>query len=193
MVTVVNEFSHNVQADAIGNTPFQAKFKADAKAREQLAKRFGILSIESVEGQAVLTRQPDGFTIHVTGRFTADVTQACVATLEPVAEHVSESFEAWFLDESQVTSFMKARKQRQAPGADADDDIDENPMPEDHEDPEPVVDGVIDVGEIVAQHLSLALDPFPHSAGAEASGPIGDEASLKPESPFAGLKDLLSK
>src|SRR6185437_8510044 len=31
---------------------------------------------------------------------------------------------------------------------------------------EPIVGGVIDIGEAVAQQLSLALNPFPHAPGA---------------------------
>lgn len=190
-MSIQNEFSHPIRAESIAGVAFVTKFEANGAARKALAERYNILSVESVTGQATLKREADGFTIHVTGQFSADVTQACVVSLEGVPEHIESDFENWYLDETQVTSFARARKTRQAPAADADEEMDENPMPDEREDPETVVDGVIDIGELVAQYLSLELNPFPHSEGAKASGPMGDEAPVERESPFAGLKDLL--
>lgn len=191
-MSIQNEFSHPVRAESIAGVAFTTKFTATKAQREALAARYNILSVEGLSGQATLRREADGFTIHVTGQFVADVTQACVVTLEPVAEHIESDFEAWFLDEAQVTSFARAKKVRQAPAADADEEMDENPMPDERDDPETVVNGEIDVGEVVAQHLSLELNPFPHSEGAKVAGPMGDDTPVGRESPFAGLKDLLN-
>jgi len=193
----VNEFSHPVRAENIGREPFAVSFEADDRALELLARRFGILSVDSLKGTARLVRQSDGLTIHLKGRLTADVQQACVTTLEPVAEHVSEDFQAYFLDESQVTSFTRAKKKREEDDSlPVMDEMEERPIPEDHEDPEPVVGGIIDLGEIAAQHLSLALNPYPRSEKAD-KGPksphIVTEEEARPLNPFAALKDLLTK
>jgi len=50
---------------------------------------------------------------------------------------------------------------------------------------EPVEDGIVDIGEAVAQQLSLVLDPFPRAAGVAApeDAPGGPAAA----SPFAAL------
>jgi len=113
MSSHVNEFTHIVQAENIGTDTYKATLEADARALDLLAKRFGILAVDSLKGTVTLKRQSDGLTIHVQGHLEADVKQACVSTLEPVPEHVSEDFQAWFLDESQVTSFVKAKKKRE--------------------------------------------------------------------------------
>lgn len=193
-MSIQNEFSHPVHAESIGSaTPFTAKLTADANTRQKLAERFGILSIESLEANITITREANGFTLYVKGNFDANITQSCVTTLEPVPAHLAEAFEAWYLDETNVTSFARARKSRQAPAADADDEIEENPMPDERDDPEALIDGVMDIGELVAQYISLALPAFPHSPKAKEQGFLGDEADLKPESPFSALKDLLEQ
>jgi uncharacterized metal-binding protein YceD (DUF177 family) len=54
--------------------------------------------------------------------------------------------------------------------------------------PEPLEGDTIDVGAIVADHLSLALDPFPRAAGATYE-PAAQPADAKPN-PFAALAQL---
>ncbi len=194
-MTQTNEFSVPVSASRIGAAEgFAVSFNADDKAREALARRYGILSVEALSGEATLRREADGMTISVTGHFAARVTQACVTTMEPVPDEVQQTFEGWFLDESQATSFQRAKKRKvEVEVGDIPFEDDESPIPDERDDPEPVVGGVVDVGELVAQHLSLALNPYPHSAGALAAGPVGDEASLEKPSPFAALRDWKSK
>jgi uncharacterized metal-binding protein YceD (DUF177 family) len=55
---------------------------------------------------------------------------------------------------------------------------------------EPLDDGMIDIGEAVAQQLSLALDPFPRAPGAtlEQEADLSDHSPR--ESPFAALAKL---
>ena len=55
--------------------------------------------------------------------------------------------------------------------------------------PEPVVDGGVDIGEVVTEHLALALDPYPRREGARMR--VGDWAGSEGDSsPFAVLKSL---
>lgn len=193
-MTLNNEFPHLVPAVRVGPDAHKITFGANEKQRAALAKRFAILSVESFEGNASLRRQSDGMTIHVTGDFEARVTQACVTTLEPVQDYIAEEFEGWFLDESQATSFVRAKKR-----LNPEDDLtsmdlpsledEETAMASETEDPEPVVGGVIDIGELATQYLSLALNPYPHSDEALESGPLGDDTAPEKESPFAALKD----
>jgi uncharacterized metal-binding protein YceD (DUF177 family) len=184
------EFSFPVSVAKVGQEVFKVDFSATERQRAMLARRFGILSVDSLKGTARLVRENDGMTILVTGRFVADVTQACVATLEPVPDHIDEDFEGWFLDESQVRSFKKAKKARV--DADVEDPFgeedEETMMPSEREDPEPVTGGIIDVGELVSQYLSLALDPYPRSEQALAVEPVS--ITQEKPNPFEVLKDL---
>ncbi|MBU6235046.1 MAG: DUF177 domain-containing protein [Alphaproteobacteria bacterium] len=188
-----HEFQHCIPAAKIGREASKTRFEADARQCALLAKRYGILSVDSLTGEAELVRESDGMTIAVKGHFAAEVTQACVTTLEPVKDSIEEDFEGWFLDESQAKSFKKARKMKTDSDSDepfGGDEDEETMMPAEMEDPEPVINGMVDVGELVAQYLSLALDPYPKSEKALAEGPIGDDSPPEKTSPFDVLKQL---
>jgi uncharacterized metal-binding protein YceD (DUF177 family) len=193
-MTIIHEFTFNIPAAKIGADPYKASFSADAKALAALAKRYGIMSVDALSGDVSLRREGDGMTIAVTGHFTAKVTQACVTTLDPVKDEISETFEGWFLDESQAASFERARKRKlEIELGDMPLEENEVPVADEREEPDVVVNGQVEVGELVAQYLSLSLNPYPHSDVAIEKGPIGDEAELKKPSPFAVLKDLIKK
>ena len=62
-------------------------------------------------------------------------------------------------------------------------------------DAEPFENGIIDMGEAVAESVALALDPYPKKSGVEFSNLIDDEGASGHESgaesnPFAGLGRL---
>ena len=67
---------------------------------------------------------------------------------------------------------------------------------DDDDPPGPIVDGRIEIGELLAQHLGLAIDPFPRAPGAVFESVILDSAppaQLMTDgrpSPFAVLKLL---
>jgi hypothetical protein len=68
------------------------------------------------------------------------------------------------------------------------------PLLDEQDDPEPITDGKIDLGELVSQFLSLSINPFPHAPGVElpeeqeGDGPVRMSAGNAPN-PFAALKD----
>ncbi|MGD9801132.1 MAG: hypothetical protein AB7V02_11105, partial [Parvularculaceae bacterium] len=53
---------------------------------------------------------------------------------------------------------------------------------------EPLDGDEIDLGELLVQHLSLALDPYPRKDGAESL--LETYRNAATASPFAGLKGL---
>ncbi len=92
-----------------------------------LARRFGILSIESLRAELMLRPDPDG-AVRVTGRLAAAVTQSCVVSFEPVAQRVAEPVAFRLLPSGQDPS----------EGADEIDDI-----PTEHD--------IADLGEAIAE------------------------------------------
>ena len=52
--------------------------------------------------------------------------------------------------------------------------------------PDPLIGGAVDLGSVVSEHLTLALDPYPRKDGAKMPGEATDAA----ESPFAALLRL---
>lgn len=169
------EFSRPFDCRNLPDKPRQVDIEATAAERKALADRFGIPAIQGLRADLTLTRRP-GDVIAVAGRFTARVEQVCVVTLELFVSDVEEDFEIFF-------------------GEEGDSLEDDAFLPLDDEDLlEPVVGGRIDLGETVAQQLSLALDPHPRAPGvafdAEAAGVGGDEGEEENEKPLAALRRL---
>ncbi|MGE5546535.1 MAG: YceD family protein [Solirubrobacterales bacterium] len=173
-----SEFPRPVRAEQVPNPGLELDIVADPTERAALAHRFGIVAVESLTAHLRLKPFRSGEVIRLTGKLSADVVQTCVVTLEAVPGHVEEEIDMTF---------------GHAPSAE-DDEADLELSFEDEDPPDPIVGGIIDVGEAVAEHLALALDPFPRKPGAsvpEAPEPAPDE-DAKPN-PFAVLARLRQK
>jgi uncharacterized metal-binding protein YceD (DUF177 family) len=174
------EFSRPVRIDTIGPAARTLALEADEAERAALARRFGLVGIHRLAAEARLSRA--GETVTAEGRLDAAVTQSCVATAAPVEAALDEPFRIEF------------RPQPEA-AADEEVELDESELD--------VVfhDGAsIDLGEAVAETLSLALDPWPRAPDADAvlkeAGVKGEAEAAEEASPFAalaGLKDKLGK
>ena len=156
-----------------------------------IVQRLGLLALDSLQADLAVNRDPGSLVVHVRGRIDAIVRQACVVTTEPVESNISESFEAWFADPEAAVSFAKARHNRQAMRGHG-----EVPLLDESEDPEPIMDGKIDLGELVTQHLSLFIDPYPHAEGAQYEK--GDDSAEETSSeirknPFGALQSWKDK
>jgi uncharacterized metal-binding protein YceD (DUF177 family) len=168
------EFSRLYPLDTIGSAPRKVEITASAEECASLARRFDLVSIDTLTAQATLVQTALGFT--ATGKVSAILTQSCVATASPVVETIAEAFSIRFIAEGEINQGDEIE-------LDADDcDV-------------MFHDGrALDLGEAVAQSVALALNPFPRAADAEGvlrkAGvvPEGEEA----RGPFAGLKGLLS-
>lgn len=186
-----NEFSCTIPASEIGQKPYSVTFSADEDERAALAARLNILSIEKLEGKAELVREADGVTVAVTGTLYAQATQACIATLQPVPETIKATLEGYYLDDSQAVSFARVKRQKESHG---DPEIPlEREITSERDDPEPLDNGMIDVGELASQHLSLSLDPFPRAAGAEMPPELAGQQKESPFAALAALKDSMGK
>jgi uncharacterized metal-binding protein YceD (DUF177 family) len=146
--------------------------QATIAEREALARALDILSCDGVAARyeiAVLS----GGRFSLSGEIEADVTQACVVSLDPVAARISEPF-AVELRPPQETS-QPAGEQEVLTGNDI----------------EPLEGGLIDAGRIVFGVLSSALDPYPRKAGAEFEWRDPEaEADTAARNPFAVLDKL---
>ena len=163
------EFSRPVDASRLRpGEEDRWEITADAAEREALARRFGLLRLDRLAATVRLRRLAGGL-LRLSAELSADVVQACVVTLEPVASQVADSF-----------SLLYGRPQNEAS---------EVVLSGEAELVEPLDGGAIDIGEATAQQLSLALDPYPRAPGVsldEARDGVGD-------SPFAALAKLREK
>lgn len=136
--------------------------KATPAERAALARRFDLLALDRLDAEVRLERLAGGL-LRLSAALRADVAQACVITLEPVRSRIDEPFTVLYRAgaEAGETAVMLS-------GA--------------SEPVEPLPGDILDIGEAVAQQLSLALDPYPRAPGAAAATPA--EARV---SPFAAL------
>ncbi len=178
-----NEWSEWIDTEKLDDKGATVTITADEAARIALARRLNIAGLTSLK--ADLTVQPTaGGVFEVTGRFSAALTQTCVVSGDPIDTSIEESVEGWFTDREKMLSFAKARQERDTKKGHV-----EVEMLDEREDPEEMVNGHIDLGELVAQHLSLAINPYPHKEG--VSFDLGDDQPLKrAENPFEALKTL---
>lgn len=180
----VSEWSHFIEVEDIQDKDMRLTISPDEEEKVHLARRLEIEKLKSVTAKLILKRL-NRRVVKVKGEFVANVVQNCVVTLKPITNKIEDSFEAWYADPDQAVSFARARHER-----DKDRGEEERPMLEESEDPEPIVDGRINLGELVTQYLSLSIDPYPHSE--EARKVLEDNNDKPParENPFAALKAL---
>nr|WP_246504062.1 DUF177 domain-containing protein [Plastoroseomonas arctica] len=133
-----------------------------------MAERFAIPAIHSLEAELSLA-PANGGTVVAEGRLRAEVVQSCVVTLDPVDQAVDVALHLRFIPEG-------------------DEPSDDPDTPDEIE----IQAGMIDLGEAVAEQLSLALDPYPRAPGAALPAhlappeePVREPAKVHP---FAALK-----
>jgi uncharacterized metal-binding protein YceD (DUF177 family) len=173
------EFSRPVNQEDIFRLPLRRSIAATAEERRGLAKRFGLVSLERLEADLEIVSAGTSGRHVLRGSFRAEVTQRCVVTLEPVEASIQEPFEL----------FLEWDRSRDEGGGTCSGDFGA-----DEDFVEIGKDEGLDLGEIVAQQLSLALDPYPRKADARfeegwgaGSGEADGEARA---SPFSVLKKL---
>jgi uncharacterized metal-binding protein YceD (DUF177 family) len=154
--------THPIRVDDIPDRGMELTLEVEASDRARLAKAFDLVDIASLGGHLKL--KPKGRDVVVTGEVKARITQTCVVTLETFESDVLEPVDVRFSPE--------------APDLDDEDAA--------LDAPDPIINGVIDVGSLVAEFLALSLDPYPRKPGAEFSYKVEDED----EHPFAALKKL---
>ncbi len=193
MSTQKSELYRPFQVDSldVGKTR-NVKVAAEGPELQEIAERIGVNAVQSFSAECQIQRLKDGCTIHVSGQLKGQIVQDCVATLSPITSDVSDDFQAWFLDDQAVVSFkQKQQKQAQTEKYEMSGMPGEVPMLDEEEDPEPISNGEIDLGDVAVQFLALVINPFPDSRSEDAD-PVEHKEFAK-ESPFAALETLKSK
>ena len=145
--------------------------------REAIAKRIGLVAIERLAAHCSLDQvsgAQDG-SIRARGRIKAALTQACVATGEPLPTYVDEAFELHFQPEPVRTP---------------DDEIE---LSGDELDVIFHDGSAIELGEAIADTLAVSLDPYPRGPNAEVALQQAGVISEEQAGPFAALAALKGK
>ncbi|MAQ71225.1 MAG: hypothetical protein CL565_03425 [Alphaproteobacteria bacterium] len=172
--------------------------RPDEDELEKLSAFLDVKKITSAKGSFHLSRANGGNIVKVKGNVSAEITQECVVTLQELENTVGEDFEAYYTDYSQAVPFSAAKKSLFSKYGMSD-----IPVLDEEEDPEPMKNGVIDLGEVMLQFLSLGVDPYPHAAnadeylkehGIQSADSVQEERSRKVDkgrkNPFEALRAL---
>jgi hypothetical protein len=159
----------------IPDTGLHRKIEAGPAARNAMADVSGLREILSASASLDLTPEKAG-RVHVAGRVRARIGQTCVVSLDPIESNIDEAIDLIFAPPEQIPELADL-----VDGA-AESDA-EIPDP-----PEPIVNGVIDLGRLATDALFLAIDPYPRKPDAVFKPVI--EAADPEDHPFAALKAL---
>ncbi|RYE33696.1 MAG: DUF177 domain-containing protein [Hyphomicrobiales bacterium] len=174
----VSLLSHPIRIEAIRPRGTKVVVQAAAEQLPGIAALLGLVSLEMLEARYDLTR--NGERVKLEGRIAARFHQACIVTLDPFPVQLDVPVQLDFTPEAEAAAFAKRNERDDAK-------IDIEVMLNEEDPPEPIIDGVIELGNITLEFLALALDPYPRKPGASFESSSGDTGT---ESPFAALAKL---
>jgi len=159
----------------IPDTGLHRDIEADRPVREAMAELAGLREILSANASLDVTPKGGG-RFHVGGRVRARVGQTCVVTLDPIENDIDEEVDLIFAPPEQIPQMADMVDEA------AEGDV-EIPDP-----PEPIVNGIIDLGRLATDALFLGVDPYPRRRDVVFEPPV---VPADPEDhPFAALKAL---
>lgn len=157
-----NGFSRPMSVVEASRLPGPVDIVASDAECAAIAARFGWIAVEKLH--ATLTLGVEGKTVRITGSAHARVTQPCIATGDPVVEGVNTALTV------QLVPLEALEAAEEASEVELDSDALDILGYE---------NGRFDLGDIVAETIVLAVDPWPRSPGAseflKAKGVIGEE------------------
>jgi hypothetical protein len=170
-VTEESLFSRIVRVDAIPRDGQVVTIEASPAEREALASFYKLPAIAALT--ATLRLDPWGRGgARVAGVVHGELTQVCIVSLEPFAATVDEEVDVRFAPRTAVDSRSAGFTETQTLSLDEEDE------------PDPVIDGKIDLGALTAEFFALGLDPYPRKPGAVFEKSTESEPT---ESPFSAL------
>jgi uncharacterized metal-binding protein YceD (DUF177 family) len=159
----------------LGQTGDEISFHASEEERAELAKTVGLLEVPNFSAHIALKKiSPTNFEIAY--RLGAEIVQACVVTLEPLAASIARVFTR----ELHYTPNLRRPAEKEVIVVPGDDEL-----------PEEIGSLHFDLAGPLMEEFLLAIDPYPRAPGVEFSSP--SSATAPPDSPFAVLKDLKSR
>lgn len=168
------EFSRLIAVEGISPDKVRKEsIEANAQECAALAKRFDLRDLSGLKADISIRRVEGGDVVRLSGRFSAEVVQTCVVSLQDVHAHVDGAFETYLAESN---------------GRHEEDDSDQ--LEDDDSAPEVITNGNIDLGEVVAQYLSLELDPYPRAPGVSLAAQLAEVGGEVRNSPFAVLQGL---
>ena len=159
----------------IPETGLHRDIEADQAIRNAVADVGGLREVLSAQASFDVT-PTNGGRFHVAGHVRARVGQTCVVTLEEMETDIDEPIDLIFAPSEQIPEMSALVDE-------TGESDEETPDP-----PEPIENGMIDLGRVATDALYLAVDPYPRKPGVVFAPVV--EAADPEDHPFAALKAL---
>jgi uncharacterized metal-binding protein YceD (DUF177 family) len=173
--TQPDPWSDRVAVEQVPDTGLHRDLKADQAARDGMAELAGLREVLSASASLDVIPAGGG-RFHVTGRVQARIGQACVVTLDPIENDIDEPIDLIFAPPDQIPELAELVDEAAESEAEVPDP------------PEPIENGVIDLGRVATDAMFLAIDPYPRKPDA-----VFEPLMVEPDPedhPFAALKAL---
>jgi uncharacterized metal-binding protein YceD (DUF177 family) len=164
-----------VSVAQIPETGMHLDIQADRAQRAAMAEVAGLREILSASAALDVTPKSGG-RVHVAGHVRARVGQTCVVTLDPIENDIDEDIDLVFAPPEQIPQLADLVDEAAKSEAEISDP------------PEPIDNGVIDLGRLATDALLLGIDPYPRRPDAVFEPPV--VADDPEDHPFAALKAL---
>ncbi len=175
-MTTEPEFSRRYAVDRVSVAGIHFDVSAGAEERAALLQRLELASLGRLEASGMIERCDDGLVIALRCHIRAELEQVCVVTAEPVPVALDLEVERLFLPAG-------------INHAAAEDGLQEIALSPELDEPDPLTSPFLDIGEVIAEEIALALDPYPHAPDADRVLAEVNRAA-EPEGPFAALAAL---
>lgn len=168
---------HVVPVARIPARGLEGRIQADNAERQKLADALNLVDLPVFEFRYQLRPLRKG-RFRLTSHLTARATQQCVITLDHVDTSIDEDTTVEFWPAEDVISYEVLD--------------DEGAATIDFEGPEPIENGIIDLGQFAYEILASSLDPYPRSPGAEfdAEGRYAPSPEDRESGAFSALRAL---
>jgi uncharacterized metal-binding protein YceD (DUF177 family) len=169
--------SRTVDVAMIGAAAATKRLELGEHERTLLASALGLLDIHALTVEIELRRDRERM-VHLDGRLTAEIVQACVVSLEPVRQTIDEPIALRFVEDDSGAQAKPGTVDIALAGDDP---------------PEVLSGSLIDLGPVMVEHFLLAIDPYPRAPGAEPPENPARERAETLDSPFSALAPLAER
>jgi len=175
-MTIQPEFSRPLAIDGIiPDKPRFEQIEASVEECAALAQRFDLQSLSGLKAKLTVLRVSEGNIIRVEGDIEAEVVQTCVVSLQGVPAEIKAHFDTYFTEDGK-----EGFEEEELLDIDLDDEF-----------PDAVINnGLLDLGELTAQYLSLELDPYPRAPGVTLPAQMTEIGDNTKNRPFQILQKL---
>jgi uncharacterized metal-binding protein YceD (DUF177 family) len=165
-------FTHPLGVDTVPETGLDINVRASETECAALAADCGLAAVHEFEA-AFLVRKEDTKRFKVTGNLNARVTQICGVSLDPFETHVRAAIDVDFASGRDSFGPVGGAVAAALHGDDP---------------PDPIIDGMIDLGALAVEFLILNLDVYPRKPGVSFEAAEVSGESLQKNSPFSVLR-----